>query len=162
MNTTMSQKHCPRCKKVDLTDFSTCRSCGTSYDWKPAAKQGGGFGSFLSTPRGAILLVVLVIAPIFSVARNSIVRYMVNQNASIIEETGRTLKQDPSNLDAHLRRAKALAALFLYWDAANEYGKAIQLRPSAELYNKRAEMYEYAGGGDQAKQDREMAAKLTR
>jgi hypothetical protein len=165
MDSTTAQKRCPRCKHIDLTEFSTCRSCGTSYNWKPVANKGSGFGSgigsFLSTPHGIVVLAVLVIGPILAMTRNALVHHMVNQNASIIQETRDTLKQDPSNYDAHIRRAKALAGLFLYWDAANEYGKALRLRPSAELYSKRAEMYEYAGGAEQAKQDREMATKLT-
>jgi ribosomal protein L40E len=41
MNSTdgTTKKVCPKCKQVDSTTFSTCRNCGTRYDYKPEEKQ---------------------------------------------------------------------------------------------------------------------------
>ena len=33
------EKRCPKCSVKDLTDFASCRSCGTRYDAKPLSKK---------------------------------------------------------------------------------------------------------------------------
>lgn len=156
-----NQKLCPRCKKSDFTDFSSCRFCSTPYNWVKPRSQGAGIAGLFSSPQKMIVLGIVVIGPILFTGRNLLIRHVLNSNAQTFEETAAVLKNDPSNVEALTKQAEALAGTFLYLDAAEDYSKAIAVKPdSAELYRKRAKMYEYGGKSELAKLDLEKAASL--
>jgi hypothetical protein len=135
-----------------------------TYDNYTPPKSSDGFWNdtvrFIGTPLGMILFALLIVGPLLFGFRNVLIYYMISKSATTIQQTGEELKRDPSNVDAHLRRAQALKTAFLYWDAVNECTAAIRVSPSPSLYRMRADMYDCAGKPDLAKNDRDTAASL--
>ena len=78
-----------------------------------------------------------------------------------IKEASETLGKDASNYDALMKRAEAYQVGFNSSRAIADYTSAIAIRSgSAEAYQKRADVYEAMGDMDNARKDRETAARL--
>jgi hypothetical protein len=153
---------CRRCLKIDKTDFSKCRHCGTKYDWTPPNKGGSSGANFW---KGVGLIVSLFVVgylmrgslgPVLAMLQGN-----VNvQNEAIVAETTEILKKDPKNVDALSRRASAEFDMFRADLAEKDLTTAIGISPSAALYTKRATVYQSLTHEDKAAADRKMAEQL--
>ncbi|HEY9784155.1 MAG TPA: hypothetical protein V6D17_02050 [Candidatus Obscuribacterales bacterium] len=164
----MENKTCPKCKRIDRTDFSTCRFCGTHYtNYAPPKASGEGFdtGAFL---RNGGLTVVLIGAawfgkPLF----NSIVAHATDAHMSkavdTIDQTTGDLDSEPQNTEALLKRAEASYVVGDVESALADYNAAIAREPrSPEIYRRRAHFYESIGEMGKAQHDRLVADQLSK
>src|SRR5271155_1564474 len=146
-------RNCPRCHQTDLTEFSTCRHCGTNYDWtKPKQVfrlEDFDLGDFLRSPQGwfifgCIILVgnlclKYVVPPVLHAC--GYVPLFPRLHQEIRDQTAR-LDQDSKNYDLLVARAKNYETDFRLDLALQDLSSAIQLRPNnVDLYRRRAEDY---------------------
>lgn len=155
-------KQCPRCSKKDITDFSTCRFCGTHYDFVPQ-KQKNGFdlGQFLRS-RWGMRICFFTIIPLAIFGRNlfmgAAVRTVLTDSTSTISDTTIALRQNPRDCEALVKRGDAYMVVFRAKQAVDDYSSAIAIRPhSADLYRKRAAAYEALAKLEEARKDRQTA-----
>ncbi len=157
------------CRKVDLTDFSTCRYCGSSYD--PVKyrrdhvlmKSPFEFGRFIKTPRG--FFVLMTIAGSLNYMRVAGLDYLISRNINKADSDIKALdskaKYQSLSYEDLVRKGDA------YWvqtrtnEACDAYTAAIQLQPKIpQAYEKRALMYNAMGLGNLADSDRKMSRQL--
>ncbi len=158
-------KQCTRCKKVDQTEFSTCRFCGTAYNWvKPKVSgQGLDIGALFRSPVFLIIfcgLAIFVGSPMRDKLTTHWQRQVLDQTKQTWHESNRKISNSPTDVDSLIKRADANLTLFKLQDAINDYTLAIKLRPSADLYRKRALVYDTWSKQQEAAKDRASAAKL--
>jgi hypothetical protein len=153
---------CPKCLKIDKTDFSKCRHCGTKYDWTPENKNGFSGGNFWKG--GGLLVALFVVGYMLRGSLGPVLLMMqgkVNaQSEAIVAETTATLKNDPKNVDALTRRANAEFDMFRADLAEKDLTAAINISPSAALYKRRAMIYQSLTQETEAAADRKMAEQL--
>jgi hypothetical protein len=159
------KKSCPKCKKIDTTEFSSCRHCGTKYTWVQAEKQNSfDMGSFLRSGIGLAVVLALFAwfgKPIRNMLVGAAAGQVVGDTTKTLKETDLELKVNPKNFDAHVRRSGALIVLFRNKEAIDECTMAINARPKSKVgYLKRAEAYESMGDMDSGKKDRETASVM--
>lgn len=159
------RKTCPKCKKIDTTEFSSCRHCGTKYTWSaPEQNRSFDVGSFMRSGIG--LAVVLALFAWFGKPiRNMVIGLaagpVVGDTTKALKESEAAIKVNAKDFDAHLKRAAALTVVFRNKEAIEECTAAIQIRPTSRVgYIKRAEAYESSGDMDSAKKDRTTAESM--
>lgn len=153
-------KRCPKCNQVDITDFSDCRFCGTRYDWVRPQKHFDA-GAFIRSPISVIILLYFLARGVDMLAQAGI-KHLASDARNTIAATTNTLKQDPNNYDALVKRGYAYYVLGKWDMAVNDYTAAIAVQPRlAEAYRKRADAYDAMSNSDTARKDRETAASLS-
>jgi tetratricopeptide (TPR) repeat protein len=155
MNATL-KKRCPRCRREDLTDFSTCRFCQSSYSYQPQRKP----VSFHLGISGIIILALVIGVPLRRGVTNFLVNHTIFQAKYHIKHASITLQTDPNNYDAYMERAKGYGYQMEYWRARSDYTAAIAIKPTAEAYRQRAICLDAENKYDEAKNDRTAADKL--
>ncbi len=158
------------CGKTDVTEFSTCRHCGRPYTLKPweREKQGADVGGFLRDPYKVLLALVVFGGIYYAVTKHNPGQVLGDalfavaktggtiEQQTIAKETA-VLNQNPDNVESRIRRADAYQTILNSRAALSDYNIAIELRPSAEFYNKRALAYDALGEYKKASQDRAQA-----
>lgn len=160
-------KLCPKCRKSDETEFSTCRYCGTRYDWqRPEIHETFDLGSFLRTGSGLFIVLLfccVFLKPIRNLAVRLATHAVITDSAGTISSATRELQANPSDYNALLKRADAESVLFRSDKALADCNAAINLRPNdRQGYLARAHVYESLGQMDQAANDQTRANALNR
>ncbi len=87
-------------------------------------------------------------------------RQVLDQTKQTWHDSNRKISSSPKDVDSLIKRGDANLTLFKLQDAINDYTLAIKLRPSADLYRKRALVYDTWSKQQEAAKDRASAAKL--
>jgi tetratricopeptide (TPR) repeat protein len=181
MNTSEShhpgKKTCtnPRCRKIDETDFSTCRHCGHKYSdlmqWSAPDNKAAEIGAFLRDPM-QVLLALLVCGGLYFAFTKRNPENILGDTVSDVLTTGekrenrrishetKVLEKYPHDVDARIRRGDAYQEILNSRAALADYNAAIELSPRAEYFKKRALAYDALGEYKRAEADRVEAHRL--
>lgn len=180
MNTSEShpiKKTCtnPRCRKVDVTEFSTCRHCGHKYSdtrqWSAPDNKAAAIGAFLRDPLQVLLALVLFGGIYFAVTKrnpenilgdtvNDVLKNGEKTETRRIHHESLVLERYPRDVEARIRRGDAYQEILNSRAALADYNVAIEERPRAEYYKKRALALDALGEYERAKADRAEARRL--
>jgi tetratricopeptide (TPR) repeat protein len=103
-----------------------------------------------------LLLVLKFFPPLFE---NSVGSMFASADETI-KQTSTQLESNPKDVDNLVKRGYAYYTAAEYQRAIDDYTKAFEIRPSADILRKRAEVYDMMQKYDLAKKDREDAHKV--
>lgn len=160
---------------VDETDFSTCRHCGHKYSdtlqWSAPDNKAAQFGAFLRDPV-QVLLALVVCGGIYFAATKRNPENLIGDTLSDVVKAGekaehgtirhetQVLARNPHDVEARVRRADAYQQILNSRAALEDYNVAIELRPQAEYFKKRALAFDALGEYEKAKADQAEASRL--
>lgn len=173
------KKKCPApgCGKFDVTDFSTCRHCGHRYSeksaWNKPEDKSAAIGNFLRDPVQVLLALIVCGAVYYGATKKNpedvlgdtvseIVKSEQRAEHRVIRHESKILRRFPYDVDARVKRADAYQTLLNSRAALEDYTIAIDHRPRAEYYKKRALAFDALGEYEKANHDREEARRLER
>lgn len=167
----------PRCRKVDETEFSTCRHCGHKYSdlnqWSAPDNKAAEIGAFLRDPIQVLLALVVCGGLYFAVTKRNPENILGDTVSDVlttgekrethrIEHETKVLEKYPRDVEALIGRADAYQEILNSRAALADYNVAIDLRPRAEYYEKRALALDALGEYKRAEADRAQARRLRR